>query len=66
MSFDEIPVIPVANIYRAAMVSTTRGDRVLRELYAQQKVTPIKTPTGRIVLSPTDGRTVYEALTRAA
>jgi hypothetical protein len=66
MSFDEIPTIPTANVYRAAHVSATRGDRELKRLSDEGLVKPMRTPTGRVLLSPADGKTVFETLTQAA
>lgn len=66
MDFDAIPMIPSVAIYKAANVSPTRGDRKVRELEAAGIVKPVRTPTGRIVFTPPDGRRVFEAIVRAA
>jgi hypothetical protein len=66
MSFDEIPTIPAGNVYRAAMVSGDRGERVLRALTDDGTIKPVVTPTGRTLLSPRDGKSVYDAIVRAA
>ena len=62
MTFDQIPIIPAGNIYRAAHVSSTRGDRELRRLAAERVINPMKTPTGRVLLTPPDGKAVYDRL----
>lgn len=66
MNFYEIPSIPAGNVFRAAMVSSTRGERVVNKLADEQRITPVRTPTGRILLSPTDGARVYETLVQGA
>jgi hypothetical protein len=66
MNFESIPMILSGNLYRAAHVSATRGDRKLKELAACGAIQPVKTPTGRTLLTPADGRRVYEAITQAA
>lgn len=62
MNFDEIPTIPVSNIYRAAHVSGTRGEKALNRLVDERLIRPMRTPTGRVLLTPSDGRAVFEAL----
>jgi hypothetical protein len=66
MSFDDIPTIPAGNIYRGALVSGDRGERVLKELSDGGVITPVRTPTGRTLLTPADGRRLFEAITKAA
>lgn len=66
MSFEEIPTIPTGNVYKAAHVSATRGDRELKRLSDEGLVRPMRTPTGRVLLSPADGKTVYETLVQGA
>jgi hypothetical protein len=64
--FDATPLILTGNLYRAANVSATRGDRALQELVAVGAVRPVRTPTGRVLLSPADGKRVFAAITKAA
>lgn len=66
MSFDDLPTIPAGNIFRAAMVSGDRGERVLKALADAQAINPTVTPTGRTLLTPIDGRRVYDAIVQAA
>lgn len=64
MSFDELPVIPDGNLYRAAMVSRDCGEREMQRLAAAGAIQPVRTPTGRTLLTPADGRRVFESLSR--
>ena len=66
MNFDELPTIPAGHLFRAAMVSEPRGERAIRELTAAGAIKPMRTPTGRVLLSPADGRRVFDAIVRAA
>ena len=62
LTFENTPMIATAPLYRAALVSGDRGERVLRELVAAGAVRPVVTPTGRVLLTPTDGKRVFEAI----
>jgi hypothetical protein len=62
MSFDELPVIPDGNVYRVAMVSRDCGEREMHRLAAIGEIQPVRTPTGRTLLTPADGRRLFESL----
>ncbi len=64
--FEELAIIPARNVFGAARVSTGKGELELRALVENGTVRPVRTPTGRTLLTPADGRIVYEALTQAA
>jgi hypothetical protein len=66
MNFDELPLIPAGNVYRAARVSGDCGERKLEALTKSGAIKPVVTPTGRTLLSPRDGKRVFEAITKAA
>lgn len=66
MSFEDLATIPANNIYRAALVSGPRGERVLNELRAAHAIKPVTTPTGRELLTPADGKRLYDAIVQAA
>ncbi len=66
MSFEDIPLIPAGNIYRAALVSGDRGERALKELAGVGAIAPTITPTGRTLLSPVDAKRVFEAIVKVA
>jgi hypothetical protein len=66
MSFDDLATIPDSNIYRAAVVSGPRGKFVLNELKKAGAIRPVTTPTGRALLTPADGRRLYEEIVKAA
>lgn len=66
MNFLELPLIPAQNVYREAKVSIGKGERELARLVEQGAVKPLRTPTGRVLLSANDGRIVFERLTAAA
>ncbi len=64
VKFADAPIIPATALYRAAMVSSTRGNRVIKRLRRDGLIAPTETPTNRIQLSPRDGAVVFDALTR--
>lgn len=66
MSFDDLPVILATNIYREARVSKDGGEAVVKRLAEASAIRPVKTPTGRTLLTIADGRRVYDAITKAA
>lgn len=59
---DVIPVINATAVFRAAVVSEGCGRRTLRELAEQGRIHPVRTPTGRTMLSPVDGRLVFDVI----
>ena len=64
VSYSDTALILTTTLFRAAMVSSTRGNRVINSLREKGKISPVKTPTGRELLTPTDGETVFNALAR--
>ncbi len=63
LNFNDLAVIPHNHIFRAARVSDTHGNRRLQECVDAGIVKgPFRTVTGRTLLTPTDGRSLYEAL----
>ena len=62
MDFQDVPVIPASGLYRAALVSPTRGVRIVDELCNAGRINPVKTPTGRWVFTPRDGEVVFKKL----
>jgi hypothetical protein len=62
MKFADAPIIPTPPLFRAARVSSDAGMRILAELEQQGDVRPERTPTGRVMLTPRDGRRVYDAI----
>lgn len=65
MNFDEVPVIPTPPLFRAAKVSNDMGQRVLSDLEQRGEVHPDRTPSGRILLTPRDGRAVFNAIRKS-
>ena len=64
--FDKLALIPHTHVIRAGGVSGTYGNRRLQECIDAGIVKrPWKTVTGRTLLTPSDGRSFYEALTSA-
>ena len=62
-NFNDLPLIPHIHIFRAGGVSDTYGNRRLQECVDAGLVKrPCRTVTGRTLLTPTDGRSFYEAL----
>jgi len=49
-------------IYRAALVSSTIGDRIVGRLSTDGLITPQETPTGRKNFTPRDGEILFNAL----
>lgn len=66
MSFDELLLISPRNLFREARVSDDCGERVLNELRAARAINPVTTPTGRKLLTPADGKRLFEAITKVA
>ncbi len=65
-NFDDLTVIPHTRIIRAGGVSDTYGNRRLQECIDAGIVKrPCRTITGRTMLTPSDGRSFYEALISA-
>jgi len=62
MKFQDTPVVPASVLYRAALVSPTRGDRIVSELRNTGRVNPIDTPTGRKVFTTSDAEIVFDEL----
>ncbi len=62
MTFDDAPLIPTTALFRAAMVSPTRGNKVLDRLCELGEISLTHTPTGRDFLSPRDGEKAFKAL----
>lgn len=62
MSFDQMPIIPASNVFRAAMVSAERGNRAVKELIESRAIEPTITPTGRWLFTLADGRRVFEKI----
>ncbi len=63
MTFIDSPLILTSTLFRAAFVSTTRGTRVIDSLRSAGRITPTRTPTGRELLTPSDGAVAFQALT---
>ena len=62
-NFDDLALIPHTQIIRAGGVSTTYGNRRLKECIAAGIVKrPRRTVTGRTLLTPPDAQSYYEAL----
>ena len=64
MNFQDAPLIPASGLYRAALVSPTRGVRIVDELCGAGRINPVKTPTGRRVFTPRDGEIVFGELVK--
>ena len=60
--FADHATIPSTAIYRAALVSSTIGNRITERLSNDQLITPQETPTGRKYFTPRDGETLFNAL----
>ena len=60
--FTDHATIPSIAIYRAALVSSTIGDRFVERLSNDGLITPQETPTGRKNFTPRDGETLFNAL----
>ena len=60
--YEEIPLIPLPALARAAGVSRDTGDRRATELEAAGQIQPTRSPTGRVTLSARDGRRVFDAI----
>ena len=65
MKFENAPVIQTTSIYREARVSPVRGNTVLRRLTQTGRIDPVFSPTGRVSLTPPQGRVLFDALTRS-
>jgi hypothetical protein len=61
-TFDDVALIPALGVFRAALVSQEAGQRELRRLAEAGAISPTRTPTGRILMTPSDARLVYESL----
>lgn len=64
MNFDQLPLIPDVNIFRAAMVSPETGSREVRKLVANGVIKPFRTPAGRTLLTTADGRRLCRSVRR--
>lgn len=62
MKFQDTAVVPASVLYRAALVSPTRGDRIVSELRNMGRVRPVDTPTGRKIFTPPDAEIVFNEL----
>ena len=60
--FSDYATIPAPAIYRAALVSSTRGDRVVEELRNEGTISLENTPTGRKIFRPRDAEIVFDVL----
>jgi hypothetical protein len=60
--FETTALVPDILIYRATLVSQERGQRELRLLTQQGKIRPVRTPTGRTLLSIHDAKRIFESL----
>ena len=60
--FTDHATIPSTAIYRAALVSSTNGDRIVESLSEAGTITPQETPTGRKNFTPPDGEILFNAL----
>lgn len=63
-SFADTPCISDLNLYRAILVSNSKGARETERLTAEGKIKPITTPTGRVLLTPKDAERLFDALCR--
>lgn len=61
-AYDELPLIPLPALSRAAGVHVDTGRRVLAQLTERGEVCAERSPRGRTMLSPSDGRRVYDAI----
>ena len=66
MQFQESHLILASVLFREARVSQTRGNRVVRELVESGCIDPLKTPTGRHIFTPIEGKVVFETLVNEA
>lgn len=62
MDYENQPLIPPGNIWREARVSEDKGGAALKKLEEEGVVHPTRTPTRRTLLTPADGRRLWEAL----
>lgn len=62
MNFDDLPVISDITLFKAAHISRERGDKELQKLLSDGLICPVRTPTNRVLLTPSDARRVYESL----
>lgn len=62
MNFREQAIIPASILFRAALSSPTRGNRIVDELCRAGRIEPLATPTGRRVFTPHDGEIVFDEL----
>ena len=60
--FEEQLTVPSTYLYRAASVSSTRGDRIVEKLTSDGLINPQKTPAGHTIFTPPDGEIVFDAL----
>jgi hypothetical protein len=65
MRFDEMPIIPANNIFREFRIGRQAGTTRLLDLAAENRITPVMTPTREILLTPRDGRVLVKALARS-
>lgn len=62
MNFEDLPVISDITLFKAAHISRERGDKELQKLVSDGLIRPVRTPTNRVLLTPSDARRVYESL----
>jgi len=62
MNFQDAPLIPAGNIFRERRVSREKGEAVVAELARAGTIQPERTSTGRVLLTPRDGRILFDAL----
>lgn len=59
---EDVPLVPVQNVFAAKHVSPKKGDQVYGQLKTDGKITPTETTTKRRLLSIRDTRTLAGAL----
>ena len=64
MAFEDIAMINPAAVIRAARSTPYHGKRVIDRLTSEGRISPADTGTGRTALTPRDGETVYNELTK--
>lgn len=62
IQFDSLPSVHAAQVFRLAMVSDGAGRRAMRELADSGCIAPMRTPTGRVILTAADARLLFESM----
>lgn len=62
MDIKAIPLVNPLRVYEARHVSRERGRKILRELEEGGEISPVKTSTGRVLLTFRDTEIVAAAL----